>query len=264
MSDFVSGFVDEIPCRQTNFGEAYDIVVNGETYGFGKFAPKFGVGSEIEFDISWNGKYANVDRDTVNVINLVAPARGGNSGGRGAGNSRGGYQGGQQRGGGQGGSRGGAPQGGGSRQGGSMGGAAQRQGGGGAARQGAPSARPAASSQGKDGYWEAKEQRDIVTQKAIQYQSSRNAAIELVSAALTAGAVALPAAKAKQWDALLALVDTVTERFEEAVLVVRGEGGKKTKPAPEGRGKQKVEDEGDVPFDDELPDWSDDEQGDDE
>lgn len=103
-----------------------------------------------------------------------------------------------------------------------------------------------------------------MTQKAIQYQSSRNAAIELVSAALTAGAVALPAAKAKQWDALLALVDTVTERFEEAVLVVRGEGGKKTKPAPEGRGKQKVEDEGDVPFDDELPDWSDDEQGDDE
>lgn len=254
MSDFVSGFVDEIPVRETKFGEMYSLVINGETYGFGKYAPKFGVGSEIEFDVSWNGNYANVDRDTVNVINNVAPTRGGGSRGNNSGGSRGGSQGGGSRGGSNGGSRGGSAQG---RSQGQSG--TQTRQAGGAQRTAAP-----ASGGSKDGYWEAKEQRDIVTQRAIQYQSSRNAAIELVSAALTAGAVALPAAKAKQWDALLALVDTVTERFEEAVLVVRGEG-KKAKPEPVAKGKKKQqEEEDDVPFDDELPDWNDDGQDDDE
>lgn len=251
MSDFVSGFVDEIPVRETKFGEMYSLVINGETYGFGKYAPKFGVGSEVEFDISWNGNYANVDRDTVNVINNVAPTRGGGSRGNNSGGSRGGSQGGGSRGGSNGGNRGGASQG-------RSQGQSQSRSTGGAQRTSAP-----ASGGSKDGYWEAKEQRDIITQKAIQYQSSRNAAIELVSAALTAGAVALPAAKAKQWDALLALVDTVTERFEEAVLTVRGEKKAAAKPEPKAKGRKQVEeDEDDVPFDDELPDWNEDESDD--
>lgn len=50
-------------------------------------------------------------------------------------------------------------------------------------------------------------------QVAIQYQASRNAAIHAVEAAVAGGIVPLPAKKADQYDAYLALIDDLTNRY---------------------------------------------------
>lgn len=87
-----------------------------------------------------------------------------------------------------------------------------------APRQGAS---PAAS---KDDYWTKKEERDVVTQTVIQLQASRNAAIAVCSSALSAGILPLPAKKADAFDAFLAAVDEVTQRYEVSSAAKR-EGG---------------------------------------
>lgn len=72
-------------------------------------------------------------------------------------------------------------------------------------------------------------------QLSIHYQSSRNAAIALVGAALQAGAVALPAKKGDQLDALLALTEDVTNRFFLTLEEVIEAGGVTPNiPNPEG------------------------------
>lgn len=57
-------------------------------------------------------------------------------------------------------------------------------------------------------------------QAVIVFQSARNAATELVTACLTAGALALPSKKGDQFDALQCLVDTLTERYYEENMEV--------------------------------------------
>lgn len=73
-------------------------------------------------------------------------------------------------------------------------------------------------------------------QLSIHYQSSRNAAIALVDAALKAGdIIALPAKKADKFDALLALVDRVSERYFLALEdVIKAGGITPTIPDPTG------------------------------
>lgn len=85
----------------------------------------------------------------------------------------------------------------------------KKQYGGGAQRQAAP-----ASAASKDDYWTKKEERDVITQQVIQLQASRNAAISVCSAALAAGILPVPAKKADAFDAFLAAVDEVTQRYE--------------------------------------------------
>lgn len=72
----------------------------------------------------------------------------------------------------------------------------------------------ASSGGSRDAYWEKKEERDVITQKVIQLQASRNSAIAVCSAAISAGILPLPTKKADAFDAFLAAVDEVTARFE--------------------------------------------------
>lgn len=72
----------------------------------------------------------------------------------------------------------------------------------------------ASSGGSRDAYWEKKEERDVITQKVIQLQASRNSAIAVCSAAVSAGILPLPTKKADAFDAFLAAVDEVTARFE--------------------------------------------------
>lgn len=67
---------------------------------------------------------------------------------------------------------------------------------------------------GKDDYWAKKEERDVITQQVIQLQASRNAAIAVCSSALAANILPVPAKKADAFDAFLAAVDEVTQRYE--------------------------------------------------
>lgn len=75
---------------------------------------------------------------------------------------------------------------------------------------GAPAGNP------KDDYWKQREERDVETQRRIQYQASRNSAIAAVAAALEKDILPLPATKAKAFDAYLAMIDELTERYNNA------------------------------------------------
>jgi hypothetical protein len=266
--DFVSGFIEEFYCSSGKNGDFWKITVNGESYGFGKYPPKCGEDSEVEFYIRWNGDYPNVDLDTFNIINAVGngPSNGGGGGGNRGGGQRGGGQGrgGQSQGrsqgggnrsqGGQGGSRGNQSQG---RSGGQGGNGGSRAPAGRGAAQGG-SSRPAGNGgvgAGKDQYWADKEKRDIITQKAIQLQASRNSAIAVLGVLLSNGAVALPTAKAKQYDAVMDMLAEITERFQEETSAVMNPS--KGRSQQGGRGQNGQDD--DLP-DDELPEFEEEQQ----
>ena len=65
----------------------------------------------------------------------------------------------------------------------------------------------------KDKYWEQKAKDDKARQATIEHQSSRNAAINLIDIAMRESAIKLPAKAAEKFDALLLLVDEVTDKF---------------------------------------------------
>lgn len=83
---------------------------------------------------------------------------------------------------------------------------------------------PQQSAASKDDYWTKKEERDVVTQQVIQLQASRNAAISVCSAALSAGILPVPAKKADAFDAFLAAIDEVTQRYEASSSAKRDGG----------------------------------------
>lgn len=83
--------------------------------------------------------------------------------------------------------------------------------------QGQPQAAPAAGGQSKAGYWDEKEKRDLRTQRAIQYQASRNAALEVAKMALEHDCLSLGQKKADKLDILMAFIDETTDRFNKDV-----------------------------------------------
>ena len=145
----VTGNVDRIYDNE----KAYNLQVDGEWYGYGfksDGAPSFTEGQTISFDYEQRGKYKNIDKKTIKVVESS---------------------------------------------------------GGGAA---APNTRSNSADN---------------RQLSIQYQSSRNAAIQLVGVMLDAGAVAIPAKKADQFDAIVALVDDLTVKFHSDVDQTVEDGG---------------------------------------
>lgn len=228
MSDFVGGIVKRITEKQGKFGPMFSIQLQHDDgseqwYGFGKFPPKFGEGSDIEFGVTWNGQYANADFKTVKVVSLVEPAqqgggrqRGGDAGSNGAGR--------------------------GSRSNGSTSGSAGRGG------NAAPPARggvskPAAKSDGlsKD-EWARKD-------AVIQLQSCRNSAIAVVAAALQHEALPLPAKKGEKFDALVGAVNELTEQFflgnDDVDRLLKARAEKDDKPPFRGGHEQGEYDEDD-------------------
>lgn len=71
----VQGVVQEVRTKQTSFGPMYDIVVDGVSYGAGKFAPKAKAGDVVEFDSQQKGNYNNITPKTLRVTGTgSAPA----------------------------------------------------------------------------------------------------------------------------------------------------------------------------------------------
>lgn len=62
-------------------------------------------------------------------------------------------------------------------------------------------------------------------QSAIIFQSSRKDATQVVSAALAGGLLPLPTKQADKYDAFLALVNDLTDKYYEDAMVVQGTGG---------------------------------------
>ena len=68
MADQISGVVQEVIRRSLNNGKsAFDIVVAGDKYGAGLFAPKCKEGDFVTFDVQYNGNFKNVERGTLKV-----------------------------------------------------------------------------------------------------------------------------------------------------------------------------------------------------
>ena len=58
----VTGQVNEIKVRNTKIGDMYDLIVNGQSYGHGKYAPrgiKQGDFVTFEYEVKVNGQYEN-------------------------------------------------------------------------------------------------------------------------------------------------------------------------------------------------------------
>ena len=78
MADTISGVIQQIRTKQTKIGTMYDIQVNGDFYGIGKYAPKAKEGDYVTFTPEYNGNFKNVERGTLKV-SANKPANVGNS-----------------------------------------------------------------------------------------------------------------------------------------------------------------------------------------
>lgn len=62
----VSGQVNQIKTKQTQFGEMYDVIINGQSYGIGKFAPRgIGPGDFVTLEFEQKGNYRNVVKGSL-------------------------------------------------------------------------------------------------------------------------------------------------------------------------------------------------------
>jgi len=226
MSDHVEGIVAKITEKATrNGGTIYNVCLeidgaDDEWFGHGFEEPAFQEGDEIEFDISYNGDYCNVDPNTVNILSEGEPKpRGRSSGGRSGGRSGGG--------------RSSKP--------------AGRSGGGrSSSRSSKPASKPARgkSSGGGDKPATMSKEEWAQKDKIIRRQACMNTAIALIGTAVKCELVALPAKKADKLDAFVALCDEEADRlydqYEEQVY------GKKE--AKRGSRKSRNDD-----YDDDIP-----------
>ena len=78
MADTISGVIQQIKTKQTKIGTMYDIQVNGDFYGIGKYAPKAKEGDYVTFTPEYNGNFKNVERGTLKV-SANKPANTGNT-----------------------------------------------------------------------------------------------------------------------------------------------------------------------------------------
>lgn len=194
MSDIVTGVVEKINYKKTAKGTFYSINVDGDWFGFGKEEPDFGEGSEIEFEVEVNGDFENVNLDTLEVLELVEAEKKGR-GSRGSSRS-------------------------------SRGSKRDNK----SSRSSSRSSRSSRGSRNNDDDDDDKPSRgsrggrnnkssskadvdwDLKDQK-IQWQSCRNAAIEMSKLAIESGAIKLPAKQADKLDVLEAFVQEKTLEF---------------------------------------------------
>lgn len=217
MADFVAGTVAKVSEKPTaNGGTVYNVCVdtedNGEEwFGCGFNDPKLNEGDEIEFDIDYNGDYTNINLDTL-VVTKEAPqrkpsSRGSKRDGGGRGNGRSGGDRGKSN----------------SRSSNSRSSSRSSNSGGRDSGRGQGKGRSESKSSGRtkapakqEVDWERKD-------NLIRLQSSQNTAIAFVNCGLANGCIVLPSAKAKKYDAFLALVEEEAERlFQKYTDIVDG------------------------------------------
>lgn len=229
MSDHVEGLVAKISKKAAGNGTVYNVCLeiegqDDEWFGHGFDEPSFYEGDFIEFDIEWNGEYANFDKDTINVLEEGngTPSKPARSSGRSS-NSRSKPAGRSSERSGSSSNSGGRPRGG-------TGKPAPKQRGGN---------RSAAKSKGGNADTMSKaEWAD--KDRMIRRQSCMDTSIELVTLLLSEGCVTIPKKKADAYDAVVALCDEEAERlynqYEEQVY---GGGTKRSS----GRGRDKYDDD---------------------
>lgn len=69
----IVGYVQDVKEKTTKFGPMYDIIVNGTTYGVGKFAPKgYAKGDYVQFEAVQKGNYWNLTHGSLSKIDPPA------------------------------------------------------------------------------------------------------------------------------------------------------------------------------------------------
>jgi len=213
MADFVAGIVAKVTSKETKgdslvWNVCVDTDDNGEEwFGCGFEDPQVNEGDEIEFDTEQNGKFTNINIDTL-VVDKAAPQRkSSNRGGRGNdGGSRGNTGRGNR---GSSNSRGSSNRGS-SRNSNSRSGNSQRGESKGRSQSRSPS-RAAKPEPKPEVDWDRKE-------RLIRLMACQNTAIHLVEVALANGAVTIPKKKADAFDAITALVEEEAKRLEDKYL----------------------------------------------
>lgn len=68
MGEIVKGVVQEIKAVPTRTGKTmYNLVVTGEAFSVGLYAPKVKVGDYVQFEVEMNGQYKNVARGSLQI-----------------------------------------------------------------------------------------------------------------------------------------------------------------------------------------------------
>ncbi len=237
MSDHVEGKVEKISEKPAGKGVVYNVCLSiegqdDEWFGHGFDKPDFFEGDVIEFDIEWNGEYANFDKNTINILEEGdgEPAKPARKPARSSGRSSGG----------------------GGRSSGSSGRSSGRSSGG--SSRSKPEARsntrskPAAKSRGGASDKPATLSKDewADKDKMIRRQACMNTAIKLVTLLQAIGVLPKPKTKADGYDAVVALCDEEAERlYDQYEEQVYGGGT----PAKRSQGRD------DEPeYDDDIPD----------
>lgn len=69
-----TGYVNSISARDTSAGTMYDIVINGEKIGAGKYPPKVTENDYVQYEIEMNGRWKNLKRNSVKVLDAPKDA----------------------------------------------------------------------------------------------------------------------------------------------------------------------------------------------
>lgn len=64
----IQGQVEEVKALQTTYGTMYNLVVDGVSYGAGKYAPKAKAGDIVAFEAEQKGRYNNIVPKTLKVL----------------------------------------------------------------------------------------------------------------------------------------------------------------------------------------------------
>lgn len=64
----IQGQVFEIKELPTQWGKMYNVVVSGQSYGFGKVKPSVAAGDTVSFNATLKGKYWNAEPQTLQVL----------------------------------------------------------------------------------------------------------------------------------------------------------------------------------------------------
>jgi len=200
MSDMMSGIVEDISSKPTRGkNDLWSIKVDGDWFGHGFDEPEFDVGAEVEFEISMNGDFENVDVDTL-VILQQAPDRGRGRDNRGGNRDRG---------------RGNSRHGSSRSQGSSRASSRSNRSSGGRGSRNRSSSRSSSRGGGGGNSKEDKMTKEEWTRKdnLIRLQSAQNTAIRTVDLLVTQGLVKLPTKKAEHMDAIIALIEIEAKRL---------------------------------------------------
>lgn len=70
----ISGQLSQVKAKQTSFGEMYDLIVNGQSYGLGKYPPRgIKAGDFVTLEFEQKGNYKNVVKGSLRLDDNPAP-----------------------------------------------------------------------------------------------------------------------------------------------------------------------------------------------